>query len=490
MTAPKIGTINLKRPFTWKRFLLRTAVLAAVLSIVGLVLRVYYWKLADDAVAAAEDEADRLDPGWRWEDLEARRARIPDEKNGALCVLAAAKELPKPWPPFSQFGNGDRLTDLVEDVEPVFQLSKDLSAEVAAAVKSAETAQAKIVKLIELPSGRYEVNWTDDFLSTKLPHVDACRNLEYLQLLAAAKAADEGDGHAVLTHAHLLLNIGRSIGDEPCFISALHRVSCQRSCVLCLERLLAQTQCKEPLEPVQQQLLLERRQELFLPALRGERVAAQRVYRCMATGEFQNKETRDEFSVHPIVRWLYAGCMARFGQAQALTMMNQAVEIGKKPLPERLAPWKSWSQSIKERVAQANKSSPHEVIGLLMLPAIDRVAEAHIRSQVLLDCGGAALAAERYRQAVGQWPASLQQLVPTYLPAVPADLFGEGPLLLRQLDDGIVIYSVGADGVDDNGNLQRGHSHPKSGTDLGFRLWNPEKRRQPPANKEGKERSQ
>src|SRR5262249_39916071 len=42
---------------------------------------------AERTLAEAVAEADRLDPGWRLEDLEAARRKIPDDKNGAVVVL-------------------------------------------------------------------------------------------------------------------------------------------------------------------------------------------------------------------------------------------------------------------------------------------------------------------------------------------------------------------------------------------------------------------
>jgi len=62
---------------------------------------------------------------------------------------------------------------------------------------------------------------------------------------------------------------------------------------------------------------------------------------------------------------------------------------------------------------------------------------------------------------------------------VPADLYDGMPLRLRRLEDGLVIYSVGPDGQDNGGHLDR-KSPTNPGTDLGFRLWDVAKRRQPP----------
>lgn len=56
-------------------------------------------------------------------------------------------------------------------------------------------------------------------------------------------------------------------------------------------------------------------------------------------------------------------------------------------------------------------------------------------------------------------------------PEVPLDAYDGKPIRYRRLADGVVVYSVGADGKDDGG---------KAGADLGYRLWDVDRRRQPP----------
>lgn len=68
---------------------------------------------------------------------------------------------------------------------------------------------------------------------------------------------------------------------------------------------------------------------------------------------------------------------------------------------------------------------------------------------------GVACALERYRHATGQFPATLDLLVPTYLRQLPRDVLDrKGAALKYQQTDngGVVLYSVGLDGVDDGGN--------------------------------------
>jgi hypothetical protein len=49
----------------------------------------------------------------------------------------------------------------------------------------------------------------------------------------------------------------------------------------------------------------------------------------------------------------------------------------------------------------------------------------------------------------------------------------------RHTKDGVVIYSIGPDLVDNQGHIDRERTYDK-GVDIGFRLWNVESRRQPP----------
>ena len=68
-----------------------------------------------------------------------------------------------------------------------------------------------------------------------------------------------------------------------------------------------------------------------------------------------------------------------------------------------------------------------------------------------LRSAGTALAVERYRLANGRLPATLQDLVPTFIASVPVDPFDGQALRYQQLDPGYVVYSVGQDLADNQG---------------------------------------
>jgi hypothetical protein len=105
-----------------------------------------------------------------------------------------------------------------------------------------------------------------------------------------------------------------------------------------------------------------------------------------------------------------------------------------------------------------------------------RVEQSYWRSQAQLRAAIVALAVERYRREHGRWPSSLAELVPDKLPHIYIDPYDGQPLRYRRNKEGVVIYSVGQDKIDDGGKLDR----IKPGADIGIQLWDPDKRRQPP----------
>jgi hypothetical protein len=100
------------------------------------------------------------------------------------------------------------------------------------------------------------------------------------------------------------------------------------------------------------------------------------------------------------------------------------------------------------------------------------------QTEARLRCAALAIAAERYRRANGHWPRTLDELTPAYLAEIPRDPFDGKPLKLARRVDGIVIYSISSNGIDDRGDTG----------DVGIRLWDVKQRRQPPVPKKPPEK--
>jgi hypothetical protein len=117
----------------------------------------------------------------------------------------------------------------------------------------------------------------------------------------------------------------------------------------------------------------------------------------------------------------------------------------------------------------------------IQIPSLTSTVETFLWNNAERDCAIAALAAERFRLAQGSFPSDLADLVPAYLSEVPIDPFSGGALKLAQTDLGVVVYSVGRDGVDGGGEVADVRQYAPDGSplpgrrppDMGFRLLMP-----------------
>jgi hypothetical protein len=151
-----------------------------------------------------------------------------------------------------------------------------------------------------------------------------------------------------------------------------------------------------------------------------------------------------------------------------MRFMTEMIEVAKKP-PEQ------WTTEF----ATLNQQLPNlPALARLLIPAMDKVAQAVQRSYAYQRCAIVMLAAERFRKRYDRWPESLDELKTTGLLAeIPTDPYIGGPLKWKRTADGVIIYSVGRNQVDDGGVLDR--TSNKLESDYGFQLWDVAKRRQP-----------
>jgi hypothetical protein len=92
------------------------------------------------------------------------------------------------------------------------------------------------------------------------------------------------------------------------------------------------------------------------------------------------------------------------------------------------------------------------IFSAMLLPSMSGVANRDAATRARLRTALASLALERWRLAHdGTLPERLDDLVPQFLPSVPADPFDGKPLRFKKLERGYCIYSVGPNRQDDGG---------------------------------------
>lgn len=466
-----------------KRILLGLGFLLLVGLALGLAWWCYVWTQASNRLKATIANVDREDPGWRWEELQARRIAVPDAENAAFRVEAAFKLLPRGWPsqPVGTTSANKTCVDQILDLEPNVQLNPEQVKALRVELEKVKPALDEARKLAGLPTGRYPAIRSEDVTSAMyLDRIQKPRPVANLLLAEAALLAQDGQADAALTSCRSILNAGRSLGDEPLALAQLVRMAGRGLAVVAVERVLAQGQpAEEALRAGQELLQDEEHRPLLLHALRGERASAHEQMGWMETGNLQRMSggTVTNNWLQQLSSRLNAGWLKE-NHVRLLECMTEGVEIAKLPLEEQADRIRAVHQRLK--TMGDTPQGANQVFVTMAFASFVKLADACTRTRAELRCAIAALAAERYRLAHHDWPDSLEKLVPTFLPQLPIDPYDRKPLRYQRVEDGVAIYSVGPDGKDDGGKLDR-KNRTAPGTDMVFRLWDTAHRRRPPA---------
>jgi hypothetical protein len=472
-----------------------------VLLTLGTWFRNHYVGQGEQRLQAALAEIEKTDPRWRWADILADRAAVPPEQNAAPHVLAVAQLLenepawplrgsPPSAPPFvgpleaGQDPPGplpaslppSLIEDALTDRPPAERLDDDLVNALRKGINKLRPVLEAARPVADRSTGRYEIDWHEDVISTLLPHIERARNVVRLLQLDAVLAAEEGDIEHASVSCRAAFHVARSLGDEPTAVSFLARVAWSSNVTKTLERALAQGTCSPQTLLAWQGLLAdEEAQPLLRRALRGERAMVSQVLERVARGEqpgsLLNGSGRGQPNVFDwLSDWSIYQPLARLNEAVYAELMTRAIEAtGRSPAEQRQI-----VRDLDNEVRALKAESPQFGLVCLLMPNGTRLVETAQRHQAGLRCVQAALAAERYRLARGRWPESLDQLVPEYLSAPPTDPFGEGLLHLRTTEDGLVCALVGPDGRE---NALAVDSHGRA---IRFRLYDLARRHQLP----------
>jgi hypothetical protein len=453
----------------WLRYTL--AFFAVVAAAAGLSYVYVSWSF-DSEMRTAIAETDALDPRWRLQQIEEDRKSYRDEENAALQTIVVAKLIGRWRSPVSSHRN---YGDLFDNYPPQRQLNSMQMNVIREAFDRLEAARLEALKLKDMPGGRFPIKYRPDFISTLLPDQQEARQSMELLKHDVMFRAQNGDADGALESCQALLNAGRALGDEPLLISYLIRLAGDAMTVDAVERTLAQGFPKPaPLEEMQRRLTQERAdaRHHWQQSMRGERAGHHELAQVLMSGKLRMSmligltgrdrnvlEFQDQFPL----------AFAR-GYPSHLRYLNEAVEATKLPDAEQIG-----------RMEELEKSIPSQsTFTRLLAPAMAKVVRAHVRTQANLGAAELALACERFRIEHKRWPESLEELVKTKtVETIPPDPCNGAPLRYRKLADGVAIYSIGFDKQDNEGNINRNRPE-EAGTDLGVRLWDPARRRQPP----------
>jgi hypothetical protein len=453
-----------RRVVVW---LLRTLVAAVLGTTAYLVIDRYVTRRAGERrLAEVVAELDATDPGWRLDDILAEREKRfpPDDQNIMIVVQAAAAQPHKALTEWAA-RNPDWLP------KPGFNRlpAADVRAEVGRVREECRAAIDTARRVRGLPAGGYRLDVKPNPLDTLIRPTQEVHTAAVLLQFDAATAAACGDADRAVTSAHACLDAARGIGDEPTLISMLVRMACGNIAKETAERTLALGVPTTGLTELQATFADEADAPLLAIGLRGERAMLDRLYDSLDTGRTDlgaiGDDRRTEFNPERVFgEWMYRGKLPA-DRATYLRWTTDMLAVAQRPPHERL--------SLLTAVPQPDfRQAP---LCKLLVPSVGRLESVDPRVKAALRSAAVGIACERYRQKHGRWPAALADIPKDILAAVPLDPYDGRPLRYSKTHDGVVVYSVGPDLADDNGNLSYGQ--PQPGEDVGFRLWDVGRRR-------------
>ncbi|QDU31497.1 hypothetical protein ETAA8_66560 [Anatilimnocola aggregata] len=322
-----------------------------------------------------------------------------------------------------------------------------------AEVEAYLTAAADVGKFFESlparnPTARFPVDLTAA-IAARLDHVSTIRSAARLNSLQFHADLHRTNFDQAAERPLQSFALAQCLEAEPTTLSQLIRIAIIGMAVKDTEELLRHT------SPTDDQLLslqLAARKVDMLSGLKtaieGERAFGYTVSVCPLSMLKGGKFTADEINE-------FAKSMPNRPADVALILSwyrrylegaNDSVPAGMKVADE-----------IELEVKELEKS-PLKIMyvqSLLLLPALKAAFIAVARTEAQCKSLDATLAAHRYRQANGNWPTKLEELVPKYLSAIPLDPFNGQPLLVSQSNSEFKVYSVGENQIDDGGKWSK-----------------------------------
>ncbi len=246
--------------------------------------------------------ADRLDPRWRLDDLEADRRPVPPPGKNAMDQIAAMHEALQnvgfgqwTFPGFErpvavEATQTQMYASLAEERSPIL-----LDAEQVRILTEDQTKATRALslarELVHFPGGRARLTYAKNPVNTMLDETLKVRSAADLLRHDALLRAHHGDISGAFLDARALIHASRAIGDEPLSVSMVICEVLDNVAVNVLERSLGLGEASEAdLRELQQYLLEQDQVPYFLIGARGDRAFYDLLLERIQKGELSTEE--------------------------------------------------------------------------------------------------------------------------------------------------------------------------------------------------------
>jgi len=327
-------------------------------------------------------------------------------------------EIPPPGQPWSE----------LEAVDAFLQEYADVLEQLHEAAASGKTA-------------RYPTDFSQGY-NMRLDHVQKLRAAARMLALQAHVRAHRGDAHGAAESIQAMFALAESLKKEPILVSQLVRTAFDGMAQEVLQRQLPTVDfSKEDLDRMQAHLRSVEYEESMRRAMVGERGMV--IVMMQNPADLATAEGLPRF----IPRFVWNDNLVCY-----LEYMDAVIAASKKPMPAALDEAEKVDDKLcREMSGGSPLAKPGRMMASMLIPATGSVFEVRARSTASSRAVDAVIAVERFTRENGRLPKTLEELVPKFLPQVPADPYDGQPLRYVVRDGEYVIYSVGKNRADDGG---------------------------------------
>jgi tetratricopeptide (TPR) repeat protein len=485
--------------FSWRMFRVYLFLAICLATLIGLFYGVENWRGARARQAYAEQTRTR--PGPRtWQEIIP--PPVPDSDNFAMTPFLAplfdyihtsgpdknrvrdtnafsrAQGFAKAFPNISNIHRWQsaRAVDLAEWLDDYHKAIEKRdgktdghvsanatnAAQVAAAVLEALKPVDGILDELKSaslrPKSRFNLRYDEENpWGILIPHLAVLRNAAQLNQMRALAELRLNQPDKALEDLKFSLRLADSMRDEPFVISQLVGISIvHHTLQIVWEGCLGRRWSAEQLESIEESL-----SRLNFLAAVDRSLAAERIASFITIDQLRNGPNRAELWAAlgigdaPLISLFPNGWLdLEFVNVNRwLDEMGAALDAPGKRIHSQL------SDNAQKHFEKSSAPGPsalfrHELMSRALVPGITDVLTKVAHAQNSVAIARIACALERYRQADGHYPPTLNELVPRYLAVMPIDvLTGEPFHYRRSANDHFVLYSVGWNGKDDGGAI-------------------------------------
>jgi hypothetical protein len=354
---------------------------------------------------------------------------------------------------------------LATNIFPVTPAPQSPAADVLFALSKYDSAIEELRQASRLPYSRFPLDYmTSPDYEVRIPHLETIRNCaQVLSLRSVAELAD-GQSEKAFADVELIVYLANSIRDEPLSNSQMVRVAILNFALQPVWEGLAKHQWSDvQLVALERELskfdflsgyqLMVRADRTFAIALIADIMQKQNVRELFAG--LRADADDDSLDWHDLVKTGFFFSMPRgwfYLNEYFVTCAFQQSLLTDEEIRGQIISPSEVRRSADIIMDEFKRRSFYEVFASGVFPPLYLNVERMTYGQASRDLARTACALERYRLAHGEYPETLDALVPQFSEKLPHDIINGQPLHYRRTADGkFLLYSVGWNETDDDG---------------------------------------